>query len=142
MDNGEVIQDIDQPWSFMQVRLMEWICGAVFALIVQLFFKSPANAIPFMLVGVFAVAFSMAGVRKLYPDEERGLRNAFAVFLGIPPVGIPTPSKMQPIWSGGQIRDLKEDTNFKKLRLDYIFPYHVRDLIVEDDQVSVVSKKV
>ena len=59
----------------------------------------------------------MAMLRKQFPDEERGVRNLVMVSCGFEPIGIPSPAKLQPVWSGAPVRDLPEKSLFRQLEL-------------------------
>ena len=66
----------------------------------------------------------LANLRKLYPDEERGIRNHVLSLVGSPPIDIPTPANLQPVWSGapyGDLKDVKPNCKYFKLQLDKIF---------------------
>ena len=121
-DDGEVLQGLDENWTFMGGNVMEWGCGLVVFLLISLFADSPARAMPFMLLGWVLTTVTLASLRKSFPDEERGVRNAIAVACGFPPPGIPAPSKLQPLWSGAPSREPKNNSRFVQLGLDRMFP--------------------
>jgi len=122
-DNGEVLQGLDGHWTFAGATLIEWACGLVMFFIISLF-GSPIQAMPMMIAGMVITAMSLASLRKVYPDEERGVRNAFMAACGLPPRDIPLPAGLQPIWSPCPIRALRADCKFMILGLDGIFPSH------------------
>ena len=63
----------------------------------------------------------MAGMRKKFPDAERGVAHVMMVQMGINPPGIPAPAAFQPLWSGAPIRSMNSDKEFMDLGLDKIF---------------------
>lgn len=121
MDNGEVLPGLDETWTFMGANAMEWACGLVVFLLISLFADSPARAMPFMLLGWVLTTVTLAGLRKSFPDEERGVRNAMSTACGFPPPGIPAPSSLQPVWSGAQLREIPKNTKFYELGLHTMF---------------------
>ncbi|RME58981.1 MAG: hypothetical protein D6780_05875 [Candidatus Dadabacteria bacterium] len=123
MDNGEVIPGLDEPWTFVGANAMEWVTGIAAAMIVsELFLESAAKNMPLLLLTWLATTFGMAGLRKKFPDQQKGIANAFCVKLGIEPPGIPTPAELQPVWSGAPLRELDEEKEFVTLELEKIFP--------------------
>ena len=127
-DDGEVLQGLDENWTFMGANAMEWACGLVVFLLISLFADSPARAMPFMLLGWILTTTTLAGLRRSFPDQERGVRNAVSTACGFPPPGIPAPSRLQPIWSGCPVRKVDEGSKFVQLGLDKMFPSFERDL--------------
>jgi hypothetical protein len=121
-DDGEVLQGLNERWTFMGANAMEWACGLVVFLMISLFAATPGRAMPFMLIGWVLTTTSLASLRRSFPDEERGVRNAICAAAGVPPMGIPAPASLQPVWSQCPIRDLPENCKFKKLGLDLLFP--------------------
>lgn len=121
-DDGEVLQGLDEDWTFMGANAMEWACGLVVFVMISLFADSPARAMPFMLLGWVLTTTTLAAMRRSFPDQERGVRNAVCVACGFPPPGIPAPSTMQPVWSGSPLRDLSPNTKFAQLGLEQMFP--------------------
>ena len=71
-------------------------------------------------------AVTLASMRKSFPDEERGVRNAVATTFGFPPPGIPIPSKLQPVWSGAPLREIPKSSKFSKMGFSQMFPIHSR----------------
>lgn len=121
-DDGEVLQGLDEDWTFMGANAMEWACGLVVFVLISLFADSPARAMPFMLLGWVLTTTTLAAMRRGFPDQERGVRNAVCVACGFPPPGIPAPSAMQPVWSGCPVREVRQGTKFVQLGLDKMFP--------------------
>ena len=91
-DDGEVLQGLDENWTFMGANAMEWACGLVVFLLISLFADSPARAMPFMLVGWILTTTTLAALRRSFPDQERGVRNAVATSCGFPPPGVGVPT--------------------------------------------------
>ncbi len=122
MDNGEVIPALNESWSFAGAKVMEWASGFVAMIIVQeLFLSTPAKSMPILIVVMFGTTLGLASVRRLFPDEERGLSNTCMVKLGIEPPNIPAPAPFQPIWSGTPVRELPEKKEFRELELHNLF---------------------
>jgi len=133
MDNGEVLQGIEEDWSFMGANLFEWAAGFIVFLMISLFGTSPTRAMPFMLAGWVVTTTTFAGLRRSFPDEQRGLRNAGMLTCGFPPPGIPIPARLQPVWSACPLRKVSENTKFAKLGFNEIFPSFRRDLTPADE---------
>lgn len=132
MDDGEVLPRLNEPWTFMGAKAMEWMVGVVVFLSIGSF-MSPAKAMPFMLGGWLVTTMTLAKLRDKYPDEERGLRNALLTSLGIAPPDIPAPAAIQPVWSPCRVMELPEDCKFKQLELEALFPSFQRELEDADD---------
>ena len=84
----------------------------------------------------------------MFPDEERGVRNAMMTAFGFTPLGIPAPARLQPFWSGAPLRKLPEDWKFSRCHLDVLFTCFLDealDLIVDEelggDEYGRASKK-
>jgi hypothetical protein len=122
MDNGEELSMLNEPWTFMGVRLNEWIIGFMtMILILGITGAKGPGIMPIVIgAGVFC-SYGAAILRSRFPDEERGLRNFAMLKLGFAPTGIPTPSELQPYWSGAPIRKLKDTTRYQELGLDDLF---------------------
>ena len=120
-DNGEVLQGLANKWSFAGASLIEWGCGMVMFFIVSLFGESPVSAMPMMIAAMVITAHSLASLRKAFPDEERGVRNALMTSCGFAPQDIPAPALLQPVWSPAQVRELPENCKFSQLGFDKIF---------------------
>lgn len=120
-DNGEVLQGLADNWTFCGATIMEWSSGVVMFFIVSLFGRTPATGMPYMISAMILTAYSLAGLRKSFPDEERGVRNALLVSCGFPPRDIPAPAVLQPIWSPAPVRSLSIDCKYVSLGFDKIF---------------------
>lgn len=132
-DNGEVLQGLGDSWNFMGANAMEWAAGLVVFLLISLFAESPARAMPFMLIGWVLTTTQLALLRRSFPDEERGVRNAVMTSCGFPPVGIPRPSILQPVWSGSPIVRLSNKSRFEMLALGELFPYGEREYFEDQE---------
>ncbi len=134
MDNGEVIPGLNEDWMLAGAKLSEWVCGFMAFIICSevIFTDKMARSMPLLLlVGAFTV-FSMAALRRTFPDEERGIRNAAMTAVGVEPPGIPTPAALQPIWSGAPVRQLKATSKFRRYGLDLVFDGTKREMQDED----------
>lgn len=134
MDNGEVLQGIEEEWNFMGANIFEWGCGLMAFIIISLFAKSPVRAMPFMLSGLVLTTTTIATLRKRYPDEHRGLRNAILTNCGFVPPDLPAPASIQPLWSGAPLKQVPKDIKFKKIGLDKLFESFERDLSPADEE--------
>ena len=132
-DNGEVLQDLHKSWTFLGANMMEWASGLVVFLLISLFGESPVRVMPFMLLGCVGTAYSLASLRMMFPDEERGVRNAVMSSLGFKPVDIPAPSNFQPVWSGAPLIELPENWRFTEMGLDQLYPTLEEQLMEEDE---------
>jgi len=122
MDDGYTISGLNEGWTLAGARVMEWVSGLVMAMIVpELLHIKMATSGPLMIVVILATTFTLAGLRRQFPDEERGLRNAIMVGLGFEPPGIPSPAIFKPFWSGAPVRELPEKSYFKALNLKVLF---------------------
>lgn len=133
MDNGEVLQGLDARWSFGGANAMEWLCGMVVFFFISFFASKPASAMPAMIAGWVFTTMSLAGLRRSFPDEERGVRNKFMTACGFPPIGIPLPAALQHTWSATPVREVPKFSNFKRLHFDQMFPSFKRDLFEEPE---------
>ncbi|MCC6220689.1 MAG: hypothetical protein IT291_05540 [Deltaproteobacteria bacterium] len=120
-DDGYVLQGLDDNWSFMGANAMEWAVGLVIFLMIGSFARSPASAMPLMIGGWILTTTTLASTRRNFPDEERGVRNAVMTACGFPPPGIPSPSLLQPVWSGAPMRELPQNCRFVQLGLEELF---------------------
>ncbi len=121
-DDGEVLQGLDEPWTFFGANGMEWAVGLVVFLLIGSFARTPVSAMPIMLVGWITTTYTLASTRKIYPDEQRGVRNAVMTACGFPPPGIPAPASLQPFWSPAPVRELNPQSKFVIIGLDRMFP--------------------
>ena len=133
-DDGEVLQGLDEPWTFAGANAMEWAVGLVVFLMIGSFARTPASAMPFMIAGWVLTTTTLATIRKMFPDEERGVRNAVLTACGFPPPGIPAPASIQPVWSASPIKTIPDEWQFKKLGLYRLFPSFERDLRDADSE--------
>ena len=133
MDNGEEIPLLNESWTFAGMKLNELMVGFMVMLMIMAISgaKAPSVMPIVFIAGVFS-SFSAAALRRQFPDEERGVRNFCMVYMGFAPPGIPTPSTLQPFWSSGRVRTLKESTRYMELGLDEIFVEDEDDK--EDDE--------
>ena len=121
MDDGQVIPGLNENWTFAGAKPMEWVSGLVAAIIFQeLFISNLGRSMPLVLMVLVSVPIGLATLRKLYPDEERGLRNHLMSILGMSPPDIPKPCLLQPVWSGLPMREMKTSCEFIDLGLDLI----------------------
>lgn len=128
MDDGYVIPGLNENWTFAGAKPMEWASGLIAALIfTELFVSNMGRSMPLILMVLVATPITLATLRKAYPDEERGLRNHLMSVLGMSPPDIPSPSNLQPVWSGMRIQDLRDDCEFKQLGLDVILEPELED---------------
>ena len=123
MDNGEEIPGLNEDWMFAGAKLFEWIAGFMALLITsEVFVSNASRSMPLLVMVMVGTTFGLASLRRGFPDEERGVRNLVMITLGFEPPGIPKPAQIQPLWSAAPVRELKENTNFRQLGLDDIFP--------------------
>ncbi|MEZ4753084.1 MAG: hypothetical protein R3A13_02100 [Bdellovibrionota bacterium] len=127
MDDGYVIPALGEGWTFAGAKAMEWMAGLITAMLCSELLTNPIRAMPILLACFIGTPLVLAALRKQFPDEERGLRNAVMVNLGFEPPGIPRPAPMQPIWSGAPTPSLRDDCEFNTLGLYGIF-------VDQDDQ--------
>jgi hypothetical protein len=127
MDSGEVLHGIEEDWNFMGANIMEWGCGFLAFILISLFSNNPVRAMPFMLSGAVLTTTTLAALRRTYPDEQRGLRNAILTTCGFVPPDIPAPASIQPFWSGAPLKSIPQNTKFHKIGLDRVFSSFERD---------------
>lgn len=120
-DSGEVLQGLSAKWTFLGATAMEWGCGIVMFFIVSLFGDTPVRLMPLMLAALVLTTLTMASLRKSFPDEERGVRNAFMTACGFAPTDIPTPAALQPDWSSAPLRSLPPDSKFVEFGFEQLF---------------------
>lgn len=123
MDNGEVIPGLNEGWTLAGAKLSEWGAGFVMLLIGSevIFTDKMTRSMPWLMALWIGTTFGLATLRRLYPDEERGIRNHLMVACGFAPPGIPAPSQLQPYWSGFPLRQLPEKCAMRQLGLDEVF---------------------
>ena len=120
MDNGEVIQGLNEDWTLAGAKLGEWVAGAVMAMLAQslIFQQSAARYMPVILAIGAITTFSLSAFRRKFEDEERGIRNYVMVMVGIPPPNLPTPAALQPYWSAAPLRELDATCDLVQLQID------------------------
>ncbi len=122
MDNGEVINGLNEGWTFIGANLTEWLAGFMMTLFIgSAFGISPVGGTPIFITTLAGITFGMAALRKQFPDGTRGVANSFMISMGLPPPGIPRPSSIQPLWSGGPIKQVSEKKDYSHLNLDEMF---------------------
>ena len=123
MDNGEVIPGLNEDWQLAGAKISEWVCGFMAFIICSevLFTDKMARSMPLLLLIGALTVFGMAALRRTFPDEERGIRNAALTAVGVAPPGIPTPAALQPIWSGARVRELNPTTKYRQYGFDLVF---------------------
>ncbi|MBL7663146.1 hypothetical protein JNK13_10390 [bacterium] len=138
-DDGEVIQGLDDRWSFGGANAVEWAVGVVVFVIIGSLARTPASAMPLMLFGWIGTTATLASIRKMFPDEERGVRNAALTAIGIRPQGIPAPARIQPVWSPCPLRRVHPSSKFSRLGLESIFPTLQAQLTEEEQNEKVYN---
>jgi len=134
-DDGEVLQGLQVNWTFLGANLMEWSAGFMVFILCSLF-AEPGRvgvAVPFMVIGWVCTTVALASVRKMFPDEERGMRNALIAFCGFAPMDIPAPSSLQPLWSAAPITELPEEWLFTQIGMGEILPTFQRQYLDEEE---------
>jgi hypothetical protein len=124
MDSGEVIPSLNEPWTMAGAKVSEWMSGFVMVIIAQeMFFSNPSRAMPALLIIWIVTTFTLAGMRRGFPDEERGLANKCLTSIGIQPPNIPAPALIQPLWSGCPLKGLDDESEYMFLELDNLFDF-------------------
>ena len=132
MDNGEEIPGLNEDWMFAGAKLFEWIAGFIMLLMcAEVLVDHPGRSMPLLVGIMIATTFGLASIRRMFPDEERGVRNLVMLSCGFEPPGIPKPAKLQPLWSAAPVKNLNEKSIFMQLGLDEVF--HYEDPNLEDD---------
>jgi hypothetical protein len=122
MDDGYVLPGLNEEWTLAGAKLMEWIAGFCTALILsEVLALNVARSMPLLAIILCVTTFGMATLRRRYPDEERGVRNAAMVAMGFAPPGIPAPAPVQPLWSGAPTRDVSPTSYYAQLGLTEVF---------------------
>lgn len=112
---------------------MEWICGLAAALVFsELFVVNIGRSMPLILAVAIGIPVLMATLRKSFPDEERGVRNAGMLAMGFAPPGIPTPAKLQPVWSGLPMPELDKESEYTQLGLDAVIHVESENIYVKE----------
>lgn len=123
MDSGEEIPGLNEDWTLLGAKLMEWVSGLVMCMVVsEIFMLKTTKVAPILVMVLLGTVFGLAALRRRYPDEERGIRNQAMVAMGLPPPGIPAPASIQPQWSGAPVRGQEERSYFEQLGLAQVFP--------------------
>jgi len=143
MDNGEVIPGLNEEWTLAGAKLSEWIGGFMSFIIASevIFTDKMARSMPALLLIGIATVFGMAALRRSFPDEERGVRNAGLTAVGMAPPGIPAPSALQPIWSGAPVRMLEASTKFRRYGLDAVFEVQPDSGVASNFQIKPAQMK-
>ena len=127
----EVIVALNERWTLAGATLMEWMSGFIMFILCSELTPSVTRSMPILLLIMVGTAFGLAGMRKKFPDEERGVRNWLMSLVGKAPIGIPAPSALQPYWSSAPIRKLKIGAHFDNLNLNEVINEHHK---VKDDE--------
>lgn len=118
MDNGEVIMGLNEEWNLGGAKLGEWVAGfMMFIIASELFFTNMGRNMPWLMIIWVTTTFGLAALRRSFPDEERGIRNAAMTAAGFAPPGIPIPAALQPYWSGAPLKVLKKEALLVQLGL-------------------------
>ncbi len=141
-DDGEVLPGLDDEWTFMGANAMEWSAGLVMFFMISLFAETPARAMPFMLAGWVLTTTTLASLRNMFPDQQRGVRNVVMTACGFNPPGIPTPARLQPVWSPSPMRAIPEKCRFKSLGLEQLLPSFEEQYLPADEPELKVKGKV
>ena len=118
MDSGSVIPGLNEDWTFAGCKPFEWLAGFMTSFLVANMVDKPATWMPILVMIWIGTTLSLAFLRKKFPDEERGVRNLVMVTCGFEPPGIPAPAKLQPLWSGAPIKNVKKDCLYEQLGLE------------------------
>ena len=140
MDNGEVIPGLNEEWTLGGAKLFEWVAGfMMFIIASELFFTNTGRAMPQLMTIWVCTTFGLAGMRRAFPDEERGVRNAALTALGISPPGIPSPAALQPYWSGAPMREMDKEKLFRELQLDIVLETDEEGLLRYPDEDTAAA---
>ncbi len=126
MDSGDEIPALNESWTLAGAKVGEWMAGFMTCLVViELFHIRTARYSPVLAMVLLGTTILLATLRRLYPDEEKGMMNAAMVNCGFAPPGIPTPAQLQPLWSGGRVTSLPKTSYFEDLKLDAVIHNHI-----------------
>ncbi|MDR2338345.1 MAG: hypothetical protein LBE20_06875 [Deltaproteobacteria bacterium] len=136
-DNGEVLPDLDKPWTFVGATAPEWLIGFSVFVLISVFAPNGmvGRMLPFMIGGWVTTTYTLGSLRRLFPDGEKGMRNYFTTLVGIPPMNIPAPASLQPIWSATLVKELPKRSDFMQIGLHLVFPIHKVELEEPDDSL-------
>lgn len=122
MDDGHEIPGLNETWTFAGAKASEWVAGLagmfIFTGVANI---NAARSMPLLLAVWLFTTFTVAMIRRRFPDEERGVRNCFMDALGFAPPGTPRQASLQPYWSGCRVQRLKEESWYRKLGLEEVF---------------------
>ena len=137
MDDGQVIPGLNEGYTLAGAKIMEWTSGMVMAMLSsELLHVRMSTSGPLMIIIALGTTLGLASMRRGFPDEERGLRNACMVALGFEPPGIPAPAQFRSYWSGAPVRSLPEKCYFEELNLESII-----GKTAEDDTGSIFLRR-
>lgn len=134
MDGGDVIPNLDEPWTLAGASLMDWCAGVGAAITtIELFHLTPARSMPVLIAVLLGVTLGLAALKRRFPDRDRGVMNYVVVRLGFSPPGIPAPADFQPIWSAAPLKEFPEGKEFRELGLIDLFAVSSDDSEDEDE---------
>lgn len=119
MDSGETIQGLNESWEFFGAKVTEWMSGVMLGFI--WLGLSPNNfgaSMPMFFGFSVFIPYVLSTQRKLFPDEERGIRNNLCAFFGFNPPGIPAPASLQSVWSGCPLKEYDKEKEYVDLGID------------------------
>ncbi len=121
MDDGFVIPGLNEGYTLAGAKPMEWISGLVMGMLCQeLLGLNLGTSGPIMIAIVLASTMFLAGARRGFPDEERGIRNVVMVSLGFEPPNMPAPADFRNYWSGAPLRNIATKTYYHQLGLEAV----------------------
>lgn len=133
MDDGYVIPGLNEEWQMLGAKVTEWGAGLLAFMMCSSLVHKVATSMPILLAAWFATTLSLASLRRKFPDEEAGMRNFVLSAIGVPPPGIPTPARLQPVWSGAPMRSIQEEKEYSFLELDKVFNPEPEEEALEDN---------
>jgi hypothetical protein len=123
MDDGFEIPGLNEQWTFLGAKGMEWMIGFTCGLLwLGMGHGKISRQMPVFIMMLFGMTMFAKTLREKFPDEERGVRNQFCLWFGLNPPGIPAPAELQPVWSGAPLRELAHEKEYMTLGLDKVFP--------------------